>query len=92
MSKISGVQVYFAKSIIVELFVFVAVFGLLIPKFVLIAKQVKFSGDIVAKDMIQINANAMTKEGVKKIRHLVSRFGYTLHKKEEGQFFEDGSV
>ena len=74
-------QIYFAKSIVVELFVFVSVFGLLIPKFVLIAKDVKFSGDIVAKDMIHIDTNAMTKDDVKKIKRLVSKFGYDLKKR-----------
>ena len=79
--EMNPIQIYFAKSIIVELFVFVSVFGLLIPKFVMIVKDVKFSGDIVAKDMIHIDTNAMTKEDVKKIRRLLTKFGYELRKR-----------
>ena len=79
--EMNPIQIYFAKSIIVELFVFVSVFGLLIPKFVMIVKDVQFSGDIVAKDMIQIDTNAMSKEDVKQIKRLVSKFGYDLKKR-----------
>ena len=79
--EMNPIQNYFAKSIVVQLFVFVSVFGLLIPKFVMIVRDVQFSGDIVAKDMIHIDTNAMSREDVKRIKRLVSRFGYDLKKR-----------